>query len=213
MTPLNAIIFDLDGTLANTLPVCFQAFQSTLEHFNGRRPSQDEVAAYFGPTEEGMLEKMLPGRLDQALPYFLDVYEQVHAQCPQPFPGIEEALSLAKEKGLRTAIVTGKGRYTTEISLRLLGLERWIDQVETGHLDRADKPRSFRKVLDLWQMPPGRAAYIGDTPYDIDASLQVGMLPLGAAWAGTSTLLQEPHPRAHAIFKDLPSFISWLSRL
>ncbi len=138
---LRGILFDLDGTLADTLPVCIQAFQETFEHFNGQRPAEDEIVALFGTSEEGILEKIMPGRLGETLPRYLAEYRRFHqAQCPRLFPGVERALTLLNSRGIRMAIVTGKGHLSADISLEVLGLGRWIDCVETGFPDKADKP-------------------------------------------------------------------------
>ena len=209
---LRGIIFDLDGTLADTLPVCIQAFQETMLHFNSRRPSDAEIISLFGPTEEGILETLLPERrLDETLPCFLAEYARLHERlCRQLFPGVENALSLLKANGIRMAIVSGKGQQSADISLRVLGLDRWIDCVETGFADRPDKPRSIRKVLDHWKILPDQAAYVGDMPSDMQSARQAGVLPLGAAWAESSTLHGGPDGQAAVMFYDIDSFIEWI---
>jgi phosphoglycolate phosphatase-like HAD superfamily hydrolase len=59
---LQGVIFDLDGTLGDTLPVCFAAFRETFRHYLGREYSDREIRAMFGPTEEGIIQRMIPGR-------------------------------------------------------------------------------------------------------------------------------------------------------
>lgn len=209
---LEGILFDLDGTLANTLPVCIQAFQATVNSFCGRVPSEPEIYATFGPSEEGALEKLIPGKLSRTLPYFLDRYEESHAQCTQPFPGVEKMFTILKGKGIRTAIVTGKGPKSAEISMRILGLSRYVDIVESGFAEGANKPYSIGLVLGQWNCHPGHVAYVGDTPYDMVAARTAGLLPLGAAWAETSLLRQGRQPDIHAIFYDIETFIHWIEQ-
>jgi pyrophosphatase PpaX len=208
--PLRGICFDLDGTLADTMPVCIRAFQATIEHLSGRRPSEAEVSAQFGRNEQGILESMLPGRLAESLPEYVKQYEHFHAACPRPFAGVERLMDLLKARGMRAAIVTGKGKPSLEVSLRILGLERWVDSIETGFADRADKPGGIRAVLARWQIPPAQAAYVGDTPYDMQAARAAGVLPLGAAWSATAHLLREPAPEAAFTFCSLDEFIEWI---
>ncbi len=210
---LKGIIFDLDGTLADTLPVCIDAFQETVHYFTGRRPEPGEISALFGPNEEGMLAKLIPGRLEETLPRFVAEYERAHDQCRQLFPGIERALDLLKGKGIRMAIVSGKGRQSAEVSMRYLGLGRWIDCIETGFADKADKPASIRKVLAHWNMLPEEAAYVGDVPSDMRDARRAGMLPVGAAWATTSTLRDAPGVKSELIFYDIDSFIHWIETI
>ncbi len=211
---LRGILFDLDGTLADTLPVCIQAFQETIQHFTGQRPAEAEIVALFGTSEEGILEKIMPGRLPETLPRYLVEYARLHELlCPRLFPGVENALSLLQASGIPMAIVTGKGHLSADISLGVLGLGRWIDCVETGFPDKADKPFSINKVLQRWNVPPDQAAYVGDMPSDMEAAQQVGMLPLGAAWAETSTLRMEPDGQAAVMFYDIDSFIRWINSI
>ncbi len=209
---LNGILFDLDGTLADTLPVCIQAYQATVQHFCGRIPEESEIYARFGLNDEGVLEKFIPGQLDQTLPYYLDCYEQFHAQCPQTFPGIDQVFTILQAKGMRTAIVTGKGSQSAAISMRILGLTRWVDIIESGFAHKADKPHSIGLVLQRWRLPPEQAAYVGDAPSDILAARQAGLLPVGAAWAKTSPLRNDPVSQEYPIFYEVDRFIHWIEQ-
>lgn len=206
---LKGIIFDLDGTLVDTLPVCVGAHAETSVQFTGRRPSEAEVLSYFGPSEEGSLEKLVPGRLAETLPVFLKYYEALHSTVQQPFEGIVPLLQWLRTRQIRAAIVTGKGRYSADISLRILGLESLVDCVEVGFADRANKPYSMHKVLERWQMPPEDAAYVGDTPYDMQAAREAGLLPIAAAWAETS-LVKDGKAGAAQTFFSVDDFMAWL---
>jgi pyrophosphatase PpaX len=208
---LKGILFDLDGTLADTLPVCVEAFQITVKHFGNWIPNEDEITRYFGTNEEGILEKFFPGQLNKTLPYYLDVYERIHEQkCAKPFPGVDKALSTLNSRGIHTAIVTGKGAKSASISMRILGLAQWIKIVEPGFADKADKPFSIKKVLERWGMLPDQAAYVGDTPYDMAASREAGLMPIGAAWASTSMVNNQSPLENYKIFYKLDDFIQWI---
>lgn len=206
---LNAFIFDLDGTLADTVPVCIQAHQETARHFIGRYPTVSEIYALFGPSEEGILERLIPGRLDETLPYFLDRYEQLHDRCPQPFAGVERLFAVLEEKGVRSAIVTGKGPYSAVISMRILGLGRWVELIETGSAAGDNKTHSMRLVLERWGLPPEQAAYVGDAPTDIVAARQAGVLPIGAAWAPAAQLRSQRADGEYLLFYEMEHFIRW----
>jgi phosphoglycolate phosphatase-like HAD superfamily hydrolase len=78
-----------------------------------------------------------------------------------------------------------------------------------GFADRADKPYSMRKVLERWQMRPEDAAYVGDTPYDMQAAREAGLMPIAAAWAETSLVRDGKAGAAHTFF-SLDAFMAWL---
>src|SRR6266540_1983478 len=103
---IKGVIFDLDGTLLNTLPVCYSGFRSTLLKFLGREYSDAEISTLFGPSEEGVLKRLLPDKWEESLQYYLDAYDQAHLEYAEPFPGIEAALALLTERNIRLAIVS-----------------------------------------------------------------------------------------------------------
>jgi phosphoglycolate phosphatase/pyrophosphatase PpaX len=120
------MIFDLDGTLGETVPICIQAFQQTLHHYLGWTLMAPDVIAMFGPSEEGMLQRQLPQTWPAALEVYLKEYERAHVTCPAPFPGLTTLLTGLRRRGLRLGIVTGKGLRSATISARVLGFGRLL---------------------------------------------------------------------------------------
>ncbi len=207
---LSGMIFDLDGTIADTLPICVQASQEALFPFTGRHFSAAEIAARFGPTEEGMLRQWVPEHAGAALKIFLEVYEREHYRCTAVFPGLADALHLLSERGVRLAIATGKGPDSALISLRYLGLGPIFDAVESGSPDGPIKPQSIRRIIDAWGVAPEAVAYVGDTPPDMVHAREAGVLALGAAWAETATVQNGPAGSAHVVFTSVDDFIRWI---
>lgn len=207
---LRGIIFDLDGTLADTFPVVLAAYRDVFREFAGRDYTDDELIAMFGLNEEGLIRRMAPDRWREGMDRYLEVYERVHAALTAPFPGIKAALRLLAERGVALAIVTGKGVETAAMSLALLGLAPHFAVVETGSAEGPIKPASIRKVLAAWRMAPEDTAYVGDAPSDMRAAREVGVVPLGAAWATTARAdsLEAEHPSA--TFRTVEEFISWI---
>lgn len=207
---LYGIIFDLDGTLADTMTVCLRAFQETLQHYTGKGISLPELHALFGPSEEGILQDLLPDQAAEAYPRFLAAYEQLHLGCTQPFPGVEALLDDLRARGLRIAIATGKSAETAAISMSLLGLASRVERVETGFIDRGDKPELIQRVLLDWGLAPDQAAYVGDVPSDLYAAEQAGVLPIGAAWAETSVLRDVKLKDGWMVFERVEDLAAWL---
>src|SRR2546429_6514766 len=90
---LRGMIFDLDGTLGDTVPVCIQAFQRTFYHYLGQQLTAQDIVAMFGPSEEGMLQRHLPHTWPQALDMYLTEYERAHATCRDPCSGLAPLLA------------------------------------------------------------------------------------------------------------------------
>src|SRR5215831_18642478 len=84
---LNGIIFDLDGTLGDTLPVCFKAFRHAILEYTGRSLTDQQIRATFGPSEEGIIRSQVPERWQECLELYVEAYRRDHAIAPDPFPG------------------------------------------------------------------------------------------------------------------------------
>jgi phosphoglycolate phosphatase-like HAD superfamily hydrolase len=208
---IRAVIFDLDGTLADTVPVCFTAFRSTLKEFTGRDYENAEIEALFGPDEMGVLRKILPDAWKPALLMYLKEYEANHDLCTAPFPGVIGLLDWLRDHGLRVAIVTGKGKQSAAISLRRIGLTSHFDVVEAGSPMGAVKAAAIKSILDRWGLATDQAVYVGDTAYDMRAAREAGVLPLAAMWAATAHRDRVAKEKPAASFDSVDALQNWIS--
>ena len=205
-------IFDLDGTIADTLPVSFAAFRRTIRAETGETWTNSEIRSRFGPSEEGVLGELLgPARLDGAYARFLDLYRREHRRCPAPFRGVRRLVERLREAGARCAIVTGKGADAAAITLERIGLEGAFERMEAGSAGGAIKADCMRRVLAEWDVPLDRVFSLGDFPYDVQAARQAGIRPLGAAWASTANRASLEEAGAEAVFGRVDELASWLA--
>ncbi len=209
---LTGMIWDLDGTLADTLPMCIVAFRHVFAAHLGRRYSDEEIAALFGASEEGMIRQVMPDHWREGEQAYLIEYERLHdSYVPHPFPGIFKVLDTLQERHIRLAIVTGKGRGSADISLRRLGLAPYFEYVEVGSPDGPIKPSGMRTILNAWHMDPQNCAYIGDTTYDMVAAAEVGLIGLGAAWSTMATVTATDTPAPAATFTHVDGLLTWIA--
>ena len=208
---LQGVIFDLDGTLADTLPVCYAAFRKTFQHFLGRDYSDAEIAAGFGPTEDGMVRNFVgAARAQEALQMYLDEYDRAHDLATAPFPGLLNILDALNDRGIPTAIVTGKGAGSAKISLRRLNLATRFDIVEVGSANGAIKAEAIGRVLERWGIAPENVAYVGDAPGDVPHAREAGVVALSAVWAKGSEVEAVMARQPDAIFHTVQEFADWL---
>ncbi len=209
---IEAVLFDLDGTLANTLPLCIKVYQQSLEHFTGRHYTESEVSAHFGVTEAGIFQRLLPERWQEGLNYYHTLYEELHDECAEPFVGIKEALSALLERKVRLAIITGKGNHTANLTAHYLGLDHYFDRIESGSEHTVIKSLTMRAILRDWDVSPQYAAYVGDTDSDIKEALDAHVIPLAAEWADTATTHLLTTLKPFASFKTVESFTHWIEQ-
>jgi phosphoglycolate phosphatase-like HAD superfamily hydrolase len=208
---LQGIMFDLDGTLAETLPVCLTALRRTFQRYFGEEWSDERLLSHFGPTEEGVIKRLLPDKASECLDLYYTEYVKAHEICPEPFPGIIDSLDLLKQRNIPLAIVTAKGARTAHISLEILSLSSYFPIVECGFEDASNKPVSIRKVLEVWGIDPCKIAYLGDRRSDIRAARETGLIPLAAAWSEKTDydLLLSMNPTE--LFRSVVVFIRWIN--
>lgn len=211
MNKIKGVIFDLDGTIGNTLPLCIEAFRQSIEPLALKRLSDADIIATFGPSEEGTIQTLVPDHYEQGIVNYLQFYESLHDLCPSPFPGITELLDLLKEKGVRVAMVTGKGKHSTVISLKRFGLEGYFEQIETGSPEGPVKAAGIAAVLRRWKdLDKASVVYVGDAPSDITASRKAGVAVVAAAWAETAEpeILAAMQP--DQLFDSITAFGDWV---
>lgn len=210
MSELHGIIFDLDGTLTDTLPLVCHAFRQAFARVLDQSYSDEAIHALFGPSEEGIVQRVAGERWQACLDAYLECYEREHDALARLFPGVEELLGWLQRRGIRLAIVTGKGPRSTAISLRKLALTRSIDEVRTGAPEGPVKPAAIREILQRWGLAPRQVAYVGDAPLDMQAAREVGVLPLGAAWAAGADAAALRAAGAAEVFSSPRALHTWL---
>ncbi|WP_207515274.1 HAD family hydrolase [Longitalea luteola] len=210
MSKFKAFIFDLDGTIANTLPLCIQAFRKAISPLAQRTITDEEIVATFGPSEEGTISALVPDQYDQALSSYLVHYEQLHHQCSRPFEGMAESLEELRNNNVRLAMVTGKGPRSTEISLRQFGLGACFEYVKTGSAAGPIKHQCIDTLLSYWtDIKKEQVIYVGDAPSDIVACRLVGIPIAAAAWAPTARPEALLPLAPDFIFYDVKTFRDW----
>jgi phosphoglycolate phosphatase-like HAD superfamily hydrolase len=209
---LQGVIFDLDGTLADTLDVCIEAFQYAIAEHTGRRLSPPEVVALWGPTEEGVLRTAVGPEWEHSVETFLAEYERLHVAVPEPFPGIRDLLEHLVAVGVPAGVVTGKGPRSAQISLEVLGIDSFFDAVEAGSIDGPVKAEKISHIVEQWGVPPEAVVYVGDHPHDTIHAHEAGTLAIGAAWSHHTDVDALRRSAPDEYFDSSTEFATWLER-
>ncbi len=181
---MKAVIFDLDGTIGDTLVLCIEAFREAIEPFIGRRLTDEQIVATFGPSEEGTVMHFAPEYFDEALEVYRTRYREMHpAICPAPFDGMREILEWLRTRGVVLGLVTGKGKGTCDITLPFFGIDHYFDRVITGDPRGSIKAEAIAAILGEFGLESREAIYVGDAPSDVTNSHQAGVPAVAAAWA------------------------------
>lgn len=182
---MRAIIFDFDGTLANTLPICYYAFQSVFKRFDNREITPSEILVMFGPSEVGIIrENLLNPHKEEAIEYFYQQYSQFHKDLVEVNQDIHELVTSLKGADIKLGIFTGKAKRSLDISLEQLHMEGLFDVIITGDDVRNPKPdpEGLLKALSLLEVESSEAIFVGDSDADVIAGKQSGIFTIGVQW-------------------------------
>lgn len=211
MKKIKCVIFDLDGTVGDTVPLCIKAFKKSIEPLINKSVSDEEIIATFGPSEEGTIMALAPNFYDKGVEDYLKYYEEYHEMCPKPFDGIIDILKFLKDNGIKIAMVTGKGKYSTDITLKKFSIDEYFEIIETGVVSGPSKPQRIERVLKHFnEFEKDEFIYVGDAPSDITASRKVGIPVVSVAWAQLVDLEKLKELKPNEIFQDVNKFYGWI---
>lgn len=182
---MKAIVFDFDGTLANTLPICYYAFQKVFNKYDNKNLTTNEIKEMFGPSETGILRKNLSNpNKEEAIEYYYAQYSKLHNSLVEVNSEIRGLLTSLREENIKIGIFTGKAKRSLDISLKALDMEGLFDVMITGDdvLKPKPDPEGLLKALSLLAVENFEAIYIGDSDADIVAGLQANVYTIGVQW-------------------------------
>lgn len=203
---IKAMIFDLDGTIGNTIPLCIAAFRKSINPFMKRNISDEEIIDTFGPSEEGTIKALIPEHYEDGIKHYLYYYKELHKECPRAFDGIVEVIRDLKKKGILVSMVTGKGRKSVDITLERFGMIDLFEYIETGSISGNRKCEGINCVIEHLNINPEEAYYIGDAPNDIIASRDAGVGIISAAWADNVCVEELKRLKPDKLFGTIKEF-------
>lgn len=172
-----AVVFDLDGTLVDTMSLVFRAYQYALAPYRPV-PTREEIMAVLGGPIQVGLERLLPpgAPLEEALQRMW-AYGEAHREEVELLNGAVDLLGRLRESGVRVGLWTGRDRASTRLILDAFQLWDYLQAVVCGDDLPTHKPdpQGLFVVLDQMRVEPARAAFVGDSIHDVRAGLKAGV--------------------------------------
>jgi phosphoglycolate phosphatase len=180
---VQAIIFDLDGTLVDSAEDLRAALNRLLADLGLRPIEPTEIKGMIGDGVLKLLERALvaangdPQQKDALLPRFLEIYQANPATLTRCFPGVAETLEALRRKGFRMAVVTNKPVFATNKILQALGLAEIFPVVVGGDSvqQRKPHPAPLLEAVRQLKVDVGQALMVGDNIHDVEAAHAAGM--------------------------------------
>ncbi|TYQ18328.1 UNVERIFIED_CONTAM: phosphoglycolate phosphatase/pyrophosphatase PpaX [Acetivibrio alkalicellulosi] len=211
---LNTIIFDLDGTLADTVPLTIFSIKEVVRELAGKEMSDEDVIREFGPVDTKIVENLVDEKIkDKAVNLYIKIFSENFDKYVQPIKGITELFDVLMKNRIRIGLFTGRGLKVSNIILEKLKIKNYFDAFLTGDDTKKPKPdpEGIHMVLNRLDSKPYESAYVGDFDVDIMASKAAGVMSILALWASNaSTKLLELNPDKS--FKTPYEFIDWIEK-
>jgi len=185
-----AIIFDLDGTLLNTLDDLGNAMNRVLSGMGFPTHTIDEYRSFIGDGVEKLIKRALPEKnrneitVHTCIEAFLEDYHKNWNVNTRPYEGIPALLDALKEQGLKAAVLSNKPDDTTNLCVNEL-LPRWRFDAVLGHRDgnpHKPDPAGALEISMRLNIPPEEFLYLGDSGVDMETATAAGMFPVGVLW-------------------------------
>jgi len=205
-----AIIFDLDGTLIDSIPAHLHAYQELAMSEFDIQLNQEKILEHFGKKSRDIITALFPlsgKNIDILVEKKQRLYRQSFNRV-KLLPGTKKVLRTAKERSIKCALGTSSSKKNVEIAIKEFGLE--FDIIIAGEDIECGKPNpeTFLKIAQRLDISSDDCFVIGDAIYDMIAAKKAGMLAIGVL-TGSTTRRQLKMANADVIFDNLLGFMDW----
>lgn len=188
-----AIIFDFDGTLADTQRGILATAQEVLRRM-GREPADEQaLAATIGlPLKENFTRGagLSEAEAGRAVEIYREIFDLTAIPLITVFPGVEETLAALASRGVPMAVASSRGQRSLELLMHHLGLDRYIPLDRVFGVETAARPKPAPDIvyviLGRLGAKPEETLVVGDTTFDIEMGKAAGCYTCGVSYGNQS---------------------------
>jgi len=212
MASFELVIFDLDGTLLDTIEDLGDSVNEVLKARKLPEHSYRDYRSFIGDGMEMLIRRALPAELASDIGLVAEVLDDYQAaygrnwnKKSRPYEGITECLEQLSQKGLPFAVLSNKPDHFTRlcVSELLPGVDFVVVYGDRVGIARKPDPAGALAIAGQVGVAPEQTVFVGDSNVDITTAVQAGMLPVGVLWgfrgedelraAGALHLVSKPH--------------------
>lgn len=208
---MKACIFDLDGTLTNTLESMTYSVNLTLEEMGLSKITKDQCRLFVGNGARVLMEKSLKAvgdtdasRIEEGMEIYGRIFDRNCTYHVTPYEGIPEILKALKDKGIHLAVLSNKpDRQTVKVVKAIFGEELFdYAQGQKEGIRRKPEPDGVWYLMEQMHVSKEECLYIGDSEVDAATGRNAGLKTIGVLWgfrdrktletAGADDLIDRP---------------------
>jgi len=185
---IQAVLFDLDGTLVDSAPDLIVAMQRLRAEQGEPHVDTASIGEVVSKGGRAMLRRGFPdadeARIETLLPRFLDLYFEAIATHTRTYPGVDEILEALEAQGVRWGVVTNKPGWLARALLAALALDARCAALVCGDClaQKKPDPEPILHACALAGVNATRSVYVGDDMRDIEAGRRAGTMTIAAGW-------------------------------
>jgi pyrophosphatase PpaX len=184
--PLPALLFDLDGTLIDSIELILGSARYAFDGFAGRAPTDEEWRAGIGRPLQTVLREYAPDDIEaqRLFTRYREYQLEHHDRLVRAYAGVVDTLREFAEAGHPMALVTSKSDWMAVKALVHVGLEQLIPVVVGCDtcVNHKPHPEPVERALALLGVSPSNAVFVGDSPHDVQSGLAAGVVTVGVTW-------------------------------
>lgn len=181
-----AILFDLDGTLIDSIELILGAARHAFVGFDGHAPSDEEWRAGIGRPLQAVLREFAPDDAEAARLFgrYRAYQLEHHDRLVRPYEGIVDVVRALADAGHPMALVTSKSDWMAEKAMVLVGLDRLIPTIVGCDtcVNHKPHPEPVERALALLGVSAADGVFVGDSPHDVESGRAAGVATVGVTW-------------------------------
>lgn len=211
LSSVQAVLFDLDGTLIDTISLILASMRHATQTVLGEQFDDEQLLCNVGIPLLTQMRTFSEAHAEELVRTYREHNHVVHDEMIREYPGTAEALQVLGERGLPMGVVTSKSRAVAIRGMDLFGLRDHFGVVVCADDVEKHKPDPYpiRFAARNLGVSAERCVYVGDSPHDVAAANGAGAISVAALWgAFSATALAQARPRfTVADISDLPPLL------